>query len=895
MQELSKTYSPKDIEGKWYAAWEKNKLFTPKPEENAKPYTIVIPPPNVTGILHMGHALNNTIQDILIRWHRMKGDISLWIPGTDHAGIATQNVVERRLAKDGKKTRDDLGRERFIKEVWAWKEEHGSTIVKQLRRLGASCDWTRERFTMDSGLSNAVREAFVRLYEKGLIYRGSYIINWCPRCKTALSDEEAPHKDLEGMLYYIKYPIKGKKGEHVTVATTRPETMLGDTAVAVNPHDKRYRSLLKEKVILPLIERELSVIEDAWVDPEFGSGVVKITPAHDPNDFEIGKRHKLAEINILTPDGRVNENGKQYKGLDRFEARKKIVEDLKEQGLLVKVVSHLHAVGHCYRCHTVVEPYLSEQWFVRMKPLAEPAVKAVKDGRLKFYPDRWTKVYLNWMENIRDWCISRQIWWGHQIPVWYCKNCGEIIVSRTTPSECKKCGSKALKQDEDVLDTWFSSWLWPFSTLGWPEKTEDLAYFYPTSDLVTAPEIIFFWVARMIMAGCEFMGDIPFRAVYIHGTVRTDTGQKMSKSLGNIIDPLEIIDKIGADALRFSIILITATGQDVFLSQQKFDLGRNFTNKIWNAARFSFTQLEGFKEGSWELGMDPSKLSLVNRWILDRLYQAVRAVEKSLGQYRFNEAANEIYRFVWGNFCDWYLELIKPVLYAEGDSKTKTETKKVLFFVLDKTLRLLHPLMPFITEEIWQLLAGYTAEKPEASISLATWPYPEENFRNESADTTVSFIQQAVAGIRDYRAGLNIPLQKLLGAVLVVSDEPARKEINSARNDFMQLGRLEKLEVVPSFARPREGQWVSRPLVAGSLKGEVWIDVGGLVDIEEARKRLRAKIQEKRSIKEMVEKKLKNRSFLENAPADVIEEDRAKLENIDWELDRLLDLHNQLS
>ncbi|MBI4372945.1 MAG: valine--tRNA ligase, partial [Candidatus Omnitrophica bacterium] len=624
MTELPSRYDSKTVETKWYSLWEKSGYFTPKIDPQKKPFTIVIPPPNVTGILHMGHALNHTIQDILIRWQRMRGVPTLWVPGVDHAGIATQNVVEKKLAQEGK-NRHQLGREKFIEAVWKWKEEYGSTIVKQLRRLGASCDWLRERFTMDDMLSRAVREAFVTLYERGLIYRGDYIINWCPRCQTALSDEEAVHQEIEGALYYIKYPIAstvpGTAGtgspnlsnlsrnvpgtviDYVVVATTRPETMLGDTAVAINPKDERYQHLRGKKVILALLNRTIPVIEDEFVDPDFGTGIVKVTPAHDPNDFAMGTRHKLQFLNVLNPDGTINQNGGPYQGLDRLEARKKIVHDLEAQGLFVKRVSHGHAVGHCYRCHTIVEPYLSKQWFVKMKPLAEKALKAHREGKVKFYPERWNKVYVGWLENIRDWCISRQIWWGHQIPVWYCANCANkhsnkgIIVTRQDLDKCPVCGSRELKRDPDVLDTWFSSWLWPFSTLGWPssgaaslpEKAEDLSYFYPTSVLVTAQEIIFFWVARMMMAGLEFMAEVPFHSVFIHGTVRVEGGKKMSKSLGNIIDPIEVIDEMGADALRFSLMMLAAT--DVYLSREKFEMGRNFTNKIWNATRFVLTNL----------------------------------------------------------------------------------------------------------------------------------------------------------------------------------------------------------------------------------------------------------------------------------------------------------------
>ena len=778
---LETRFNPADVETRFYQEWESKGYFrpasdrvgsgsfsdsgkrclTPLPndegdrhhfkEQNGaspRPYVIVIPPPNVTGILHMGHALNNSIQDILTRWHRMKGIDTLWVPGVDHAGIATQNVVEKKLAKE-KKTRWDLGREKFLEEVWKWKDEHGSTITRQLRRLGASCDWTRERFTMDEGLSKAVREAFVTLYERGLIYRGNYIINWCPRCQTALSDEEAAHKDVQGGLYHIKYPICGKNppyeemGEdHIVVATTRPETMLGDTAVAVHPTDPRYKHLIGKKVLLPLVNREILVIADEFVDPEFGTGIVKVTPAHDPNDFAMGHRHKLEQINVMTPNGKINEHGGAYKGMDRFEARKQILKDLEAQELFVRRDSHLHAVGHCYRCDTVVEPYLSKQWFVKMQPLAEKALKAHEQGKTVFYPDRWTKVYLNWLRGIRDWCISRQIWWGHQIPVWYDEE-ENIYVARSEQEareqSRKKRGKEVnLIQDPDVLDTWFSSWLWPFSTLGWPAKTEDLKKFYPTSDLVTAPEIIFFWVARMIMAGLEFMGEVPFHRIYIHGTVRAASGLKMSKSLGNVIDPLEIVEEMGADALRYSLVMLSA--QDVYLSREKFEVGRNFTNKVWNACRFVLMQLEDFKEASVDpKQFDKIELSLPSRWILSLFEEKAAQVERHLAQFEMSQAATELYHFVWDDFCDWYIELAKPMILSQ-DAALKLQTQKVLFFVCERILRLLNPFMPFVTETIW----GNFKEKakdaktwPE-SLMLAHWPLESaRRFENKEAQKAI--------------------------------------------------------------------------------------------------------------------------------------------------------------
>jgi valyl-tRNA synthetase len=897
-------YNPKEVETRWYSAWESKGYFRPKSDREGKKfkdkrYVIVIPPPNVTGILHMGHALNNSIQDVLIRWHRMKGDDTLWVPGVDHAGIATQNVVEKKLAKE-KKTRQELGRERFLEEVWKWKEEQGSTITRQLRRLGASCDWSRERFTMDEGLSRAVREAFVILYERGLIYQGHYIINWCPRCQTALSDEESAHKEIQGGLYHIKYPVAGKgfKAEkvgedHIVIATTRPETMLGDTAVAVHPKDARYRHLVGKKLVLPLLKREIPVIEDEFVDPEFGTGMVKVTPAHDPNDFEIGNRHSLSRVNIMNPDGTINANGGPYQGLDRFEARKKIVEDLEAQGLFIRRDSHLHAVGHCYRCNTMVEPYLSKQWFVKMKPLAERALKAHAEGRTKFYPDRWTKVYTHWLEGIRDWCISRQIWWGHQIPVWYCEECEgrkpegkrqAVIVSRETPKKCPNCGSIHLRQDPDVLDTWFSSWLWPFSTLGWPDRTEDLKYFYPTSDLVTAPEIIFFWVARMIMAGLEFMGQAPFTRIYIHGTVRAQTGLKMSKSLGNAIDPIEVIDEIGADALRYSMMMLSA--QDVYLSREKFEVGRNFTNKIWNAARFVLMNLEEFHDGSLEEDFDFKQLSLANRWILSRLEGVTADMEKYLSDFGIAQASSELYQFIWNDFCDWAIELSKTVL-AGRQSEERKNTQKVLFGVLEKTLRLLHPFMPFLSEEIWNQLKKIAKDKDQwpESLLFASWPYAEKRqFQDAEAEKSVELLQQAVGGIRDLRTRLAIPPSQGLKAVISSSETRTLEIASRFENEIKKLGRLEELKMESRFQR-------SRSFIGNAFADfEVFIFIEGVLDPDRERERIQKKIEESSRWIESIKRKLSDESFVKNAPPEVIQKERDKLSDAE----RILKTHEEL-
>ncbi|MFH0984458.1 MAG: valine--tRNA ligase [Candidatus Omnitrophota bacterium] len=930
--ELEKQYNSKQVETKWYTLWEFKGYFRPASDFVTQttdpkrvprssfpvphPYVIVIPPPNVTGILHMGHALNNAIQDILVRWNRMKGRDALWIPGVDHAGIATQNVVEKKLAKE-KKTRWDLGREAFLQEVWKWKHEHGSTITRQLRRLGASCDWTRERFTMDEGLSKAVREAFVTLYERGLIYRGNYIINWCPRCQTALSDEEAAHKDVQGGLYHIKYPVVGKSGpyekmgeDHIVVATTRPETMLGDTAVAVHPKDPRYQHLIGKKVLLPLVNREIVVIADEFVDPEFGTGIVKVTPAHDPNDFAMGHRHKLEQINVMTPDAKINEHGGPYKGMDRFEARKKVLQDLEEQGLFVRRDSHLHAVGHCYRCDTVVEPYLSKQWFVKMQPLAEKALKAHAEGKTVFFPDRWTKVYLNWLGGIRDWCISRQIWWGHQIPVWYCSKCEQlqtrkttdsrpqttekslqsevcslksngVIVSREDITQCPHCGSKDIKRDEDVLDTWFSSWLWPFSTLGWPAKTEDLKKFYPTSDLVTAPEIIFFWVARMIMAGLEFMGEVPFTQINIHGTVRAASGLKMSKSLGNSIDPLEVIEEMGADALRYSLVMLSA--QDVYLSREKFEVGRNFANKVWNACRFVLMQLEGFEGASTDPAQfEKSSLSLPSRWILSRFEEKAAVIEKYLAQFGLAQAATELYHFVWDDLCDWYIELAKPMIQSSdapphssgGQAQLKLQTQQVLFFVTERTLRLLHPFMPFITEEIWQTFKSKASDGKtwHETVMFAGWPIEgTRKFYDEEAQKAVGFLQDAVTGIRDLRVRFQIAPTDKLNAVIVCKEQGTLETLRAFEREVKVLGRLAELQCVREFTK--KGAMAANSFAAF----DVFISLEGILDPEEEKKRLQKKIQETEQWIENIRKKVENPSFAEKAPKEILEKEKEKL------------------
>ncbi len=878
---LAPKYNPKDVETKWYSIWEKSGFFSPKPDPSVpkdKRFTIVIPPPNVTGILHMGHALNNTIQDILIRFERLRKKTTLWVPGVDHAGIATQNVVEKKLAKQSKK-RHDLGREKFIEEIWKWKEEHGQMIVRQLRRLGASCDWARERFTMDEGLSRAVRESFVTLYERGLIYQGNYIINWCPRCQTALSDEEAAHKEIDGALYYIIYPIEGNnvsERSHLEVATTRPETMLGDTAVAVNSNDDRYKNLVGKFVMLPLVNRRIPIVADDFVDPEFGTGVVKITPAHDPNDFQFHIRHpEVKPINILNPDGTINQNGRAYAGLDRFEARKKIIADLEAQELFVKKIPHRHAVGHCYRCGTIVEPYLSKQWFVKMKPLAERAIEAHKQGDTRFVPERWNKVYLNWLENIRDWCISRQIWWGHQIPVWYCR-CGKTIVSREIPKKCPRCGNVKLEQDPDVLDTWFSSWLWPFSTLGWPDKTEDLDFFYPTSVLVTAPEIIFFWVARMIMAGLEFTGQVPFHSIYIHGTVRTDTGQKMSKSLGNAIDPLVVIDDIGADALRFSIVMLTASGQDAHLSQGKFELGRNFTNKIWNASRFVLMNFE--KHGKFKISF--SELSPEDKWILTELQETIQRVTRLIEEFRFNDAATTLYQFFWNSFCDWYIELSKPVLNSTEHSKRTETVRSVLAVVLDESLKMLSIFMPFITEEIWQALKSYVEDKrfESKSIVISNWPVFDSSLMFQKEADEVRTFQEAVQGIRDIRARLGFSPKQALSVILVSKNPEIRKTIQRFEPQILNLAKTEKIDLRESLKKETG--------MIGKVFSHMEIYVTGIPesDLKAEREKTEKKIKELESYVKSIESKLANQDFISRAPEELVAGERDKKEAAEKEL-----------
>ncbi len=886
--ELNKVYNPKEVEEKWYSFWEKKGFFHGRTDSPKESFSLAIPPPNITGILTMGHVLDNVPQDIMARWKRMEGYETVWVPGTDHAGIATQNVVEKDLAKEGL-TRWDLGREEFVQRVWKWKEEYGQVIIGQLKRLGCSCDWKRLRFTLDEGLTQAVQEAFLRLYEKGLIYKGNYIINWCPRCSTALSDEEARHKEIKGKLWYIRYPLKGSNG-FVTVATTRPETMLGDVALAINPEDKRHKGLLKLTPVLPILGRELRVIEDDFVDPKFGTGVVKVTPAHDVNDFEMAKRHNLTPILVMDKNGRMNQEAGPYKGLDRFACRRRLLEDLKEQGLLEKEEDHLISVGHCQRCDTMVEPYLSEQWFVRMKPLAQPAIEAVEKGEIRFFPPRWKKVYLNWLYNIRDWCISRQLWWGHRIPIWYCQGCGQSIPGRVRPQLCPHCQGKDLSQEEDVLDTWFSSWLWPFSVFGWPQNTPDLQRFYPLSFQNSGYDIIFFWVARMIMAGYEFTGRAPFSQVYIHGMVLDELGRWMSKSLGNSPDPSEIIGEFGADAVRFSIILITAQGQDAYFSKEKVHVGRNFANKLWNASRFILAQTKDFTEDASHL--DEEKLDLADRWILSRFHRTIKLMTASLEGYRFNEAAHLIYDFTWHDFCDWYIELSKIPLYQKEKEGRKSQVQALLLYCLEGLLRLLHPFMPFITEEIWQKLRPKSHRLwpgEEESITIAPWPIPERRWRDRAVEREMAKLQGIVVAVRNMRAELGIPPGKKTSLILKPTAESTLRSIEENSSYITHLARVEELILNPAAERPS----VCKTAVVEDV--EVFLPLEGLIDLQEEKEKLKDQIDRIQSLVEKANQKLMNRDFLKKAPQEVIERERAKVEEGRAKLEKLKENLKSLS
>jgi len=885
-KEMPKTYDPHATEQRLYEWWEAQGYFKPETQfkkgladRSQKPFVISMPPPNVTGELHLGHAITASIEDLMIRYHRMKGEPTLWVPGSDHAGIATQNVVERELAKEGL-TRHDLGREKFVERVWQWKEKYGSIITEQHRRLGVSCDWERERFTLDEGLSHAVRVAFVRLYEKGLIYRGTYMVNWCPRCETAISDLEVVHQEEATRLWYVRYPLindrwpraDGEWGsgrwaegatEYIEVATTRPETILGDTAVAVNPNDRRYQSLVGREAILPALGRRIPIIADPSVDPEFGTGAVKVTPAHDPTDYEIGQRHGLAAINVLTDDAHMNEEAGPYTGQDRYECRRNLVADLQKEGLLVKIEDYSHSLGHCQRCDTVIEPRISTQWFVKIKPLAERAIEVVRQGRIRIVPERFTQVYYNWMENIRDWCISRQLWWGHRIPVWYCDDCGRETAAVTDPTECQHCGSTAIHQDEDVLDTWFSSGLWPFSTLGWPDDTPDLRYFYPTTVMETGYDILFFWVARMIMLGLECTDNIPFSTVYLHGLIRDEQGQKMSKSKGNAIDPLEVMDQYGTDALRFTLLTGSTPGNDMKLSLSRVEAHRNFANKIWNATRFVVNNL-GYSFtvgwGTWDM----AALTLADRWILSRHNRLIARVTRLMDAYQFGEAGRQIYDFLWGEFCDWYIEIAKIRLYGK-DARERLMVQRVLVYVLERALRLLHPFMPFITEALWQ-------ELPHEGESLMIAPWPEPRETDDKAEAEMNLIMDVIRAIRNARAEYEVEPGRRIEATIAAGN---RYDLLMGQRDILvSLARLDNTKLRLAHTLIKKPAQALTLVVRGL---EIYLPLAGMVDLAAERERLSKEVQALSAAIARSEELLANEDFIGKAPAQVVDREREKL------------------
>ncbi len=857
---LDKVYDPSRIEAKWYQHWESQGLFRARADGTKPPYCIVIPPPNITGSLHMGHALNNTLQDILIRYKRMQGFDALWMPGTDHAGIATQNVVERQLAARNQ-DRHALGRDAFIERVWQWKAESGGHIITQLKRLGCSCDWSRERFTMDEGLSRAVREVFVRLYEEGLIYQGDYIINWCPRCQTALADLEVEHDPHDGHLYYIRYPLAAGE-DALTVATTRPETLLGDTAVAVHPEDKRYLKYHGAMLRLPVLGRQIPVITDPYVSLEFGTGALKITPAHDFNDFEVARRHNLPAVKVINETGHMTPEAGKYQGMDRFVCREQIVKDLKKDGLLAKVEPYAVPVGHCYRCKTVVEPLVSKQWFVAVQSLAEPAMAAVTDGRTRLIPASWEKSYFDWMTNIRDWCISRQIWWGHRIPAWTCGQCGQVIVSRQDPDACPQCGGE-LTQETDVLDTWFSSALWPFSTLGWPDQTPALKLFYPTSVLVTAFDILFFWVARMMMMGLHFMEAVPFHEVYIHALVRDPEGQKMSKSKGNVIDPLELMDRFGTDAFRFSLAAFAAMGRDVRLSEERIAGYRNFANKVWNASRFTLMNLEGFDPEA----PDALPLTPVEAWILSRLQQVARETAARIDAYEFDQAANTLYQFIWHEFCDWYLEFIKPQLYDKEDAAARRHCQGVLVEVLSAVLRLLHPFAPFITEEIWQKLPGAAG-----SVIVAPYPQADDRLLNTAAEAEMNLVMDAITAVRNIRGEMNVPPSTLVEVYLQSPEAAAIEALGRHRQSILGFCRLQALYLNAASGPPA----ASAKAVVDAV--EIYLPLAGIIDFAEEARRLDKEMEKLGKDLAQARRKLENEDFLHKAPREVVRKEQDKVQ-----------------
>ena len=867
MKELPKTYDPSVSEEKLYKFWNDSGFFNAEVDENKKPFTIVIPPPNVTGQLHMGHAFDETLQDILIRFKRMQGYSALWMPGTDHAGIATQIKVEENLRKEEGLTRYDLGREKFLERVWDWKHQYGSRIIEQLKKLGSSCDWRRERFTMDEGCSKAVKEVFVNLYEKGLIYKGHRIINWCPNCATALSDAEVEYENQSGKLWHLRYPLADVSGELV-VATTRPETFMGDTGVAVNPNDERYKHLIGKTCILPIMNREIPIFGDEYVDMEFGTGCVKVTPCHDPNDFEMGQRHNLEQILVFNEDATVNENGGKYQGLDRYACREAVIKDLEEGGYLVKIEEHEHNVGTCYRCGTTVEPMTSAQWFVKMAPLAKPAMDVVNDGKVKFVPERFSKTYLRWMENVHDWCISRQLWWGHRIPAYYCDDCGEMVVAREDVTVCPKCGGTHMRQEEDVLDTWFSSALWPFSTLGWPEKTKELDYFYPTSVLVTGYDIIFFWVARMIFSGMEQMKEEPFKTVYIHGLVRDAQGRKMSKSLGNGIDPLEIIDKYGADALRFTLVTGNSPGNDMRFSTEKVESSRNFANKIWNASRFIQMNL------TIEKAELPETLAIEDKWILSKFNGLVKAVTENIDKYELGLAVQKLYDFIWDNFCDWYIEIVKPRLQNKDDVQANENAQKVLCYVLSNTMKLLHPFMPFITETIWQALP-HEGE----SIMISKWTEYQDSLNFAAETEQVETIMDTIRAIRARRAEMNVPPSKKAQVILFTENRTAYE---AGSTFFAKLAYASDIQFVDTA--PQNVESMVSVVTEGA---QVYMPMGELVDFEKERARLEKEKAKVQKDIDFVMKKLNNEGFVAKAPEAVIAQEREKAAKYQELMDKL--------
>ena len=873
LENLPKTYNPKDFEDRLYDYWNENGYFTPKVDKNKKPFTIMMPPPNVTGSLHMGHALNNTIQDVLTRWKRMDGYEALWLPGTDHASISTEAKVVEKIKSEGK-TKEKLGRDKFLEEAWDWTHLYGDRIKNQLKKLGVSCDWSRDSFTLDDNLSKAVEEVFIRLYEKGLIYRGDRIINWCPNCQTAISDAEVEHEDSHGHIWQIRYPLKDSD-EYIEIATTRPETMLGDLAIAVNPEDERYKDIVGKIAILPLVGREIPIIADSYVEMEFGTGAVKITPSHDPNDFEVGERHGLGQCIVLNEDGTINSNGGIYEGLERFEARKKMVEDLDAKGYLVAVKDHDNAVGHCERCKTIIEPLISKQWFVKMEPLAKPALESYKKGELNFIPERFGKIYTHWLENIKDWCISRQLWWGHRLPVYYCESCGEVIVSRTKVDRCSKCDSSNIRQDTDTLDTWFSSALWPFSTLGWPDKTEDLEYFFPTDVLVTGYDIIFFWVIRMVFSSIEQMGEVPFKDIFLTGLVRDSQGRKMSKSLGNGIDPLEIIEEYGADALRFTLLTGNSPGNDMRFYIERVEANRNFANKLWNATRFVLMNLQD------DISFDNivlDNLEEEDKWILSRLNNTIKEVSDNLDKYELGMGAQRIYDFIWDEYCDWYIEMVKSRLYG-NDTESKATAQKVLVYVLKDILKILHPFMPFITEEIWQNLPGN-----DKALIITKWPKYKAELEFEASEKGIEFIKTAIKGIRNARAEMNIVPSRKANMIFVTESEEIKLYLENGKRYFINLAGTESIQIIS------DKNGIGEDNISVVLdRCEVFLPLKDLIDYDKEIERLKKEKEKLEGEIKRVLGKLSNQGFVSKAPEKVVEEEREKQKKYEDMLDKVVE------